>query len=78
MKDLAHALRELAGVFEKLELPYAVMVGLAVRVYGIPRPAYDVDFTVDAGRATYPISATSCSRKDNARVRHGTSLLGCM
>jgi len=46
MNDLARALRELVFLFERLKTPYAVMGGLAVRVYGIPRPTYDIDFTL--------------------------------
>ncbi len=44
--SLAASMRDFVGVFERLGLPYAVMGGLAVRAYGIPRPTYDVDFTV--------------------------------
>ena len=50
MKDLALALIEIAGVFESLSARYAVMGGVAVRVHGIPRPTYDVDFTVALAR----------------------------
>jgi len=45
MNDLSHVLRDLVPLFERLEVPYAVMGGIAVRAYGIPRPTYDVDFT---------------------------------
>lgn len=54
MMDLAGALRELVLLFERLEAPYAVMGGLAVRVYGIPRPTYDIDFTVAIERQDLP------------------------
>ncbi len=50
MKDLSDALREIAGIFESMQVRYVVMGGLAVRVYGIPRPTHDVDFTVALGR----------------------------
>ncbi|MDA1049666.1 MAG: hypothetical protein O3C40_04180 [Planctomycetota bacterium] len=46
MKEVVETLRDIAGIFERLELPYAVIGGIAVRAYGIPRPTYDVDFTV--------------------------------
>lgn len=46
MKDLSQALREMADLFESLGIRYAVMGGVAVRIYAIPRPTYDVDFTV--------------------------------
>ena len=52
MKGLAETLRDFVSLFDRLGLPYAVMGGLAVRVYGIPRPTYDVDFTVAIARAT--------------------------
>jgi hypothetical protein len=50
MKGLAETLRDFVSLFDRLGLPYAVMGGLAVRVYGIPRPTYDVDFTVAIAR----------------------------
>ena len=48
--SLIAALRDFVGIFDRLALPYAVMGGLAVRVYGIPRPTQDVDFTVAVAR----------------------------
>jgi predicted nucleotidyltransferase len=33
-------------------MPYVVMGGMAVRVYGIPRPTYDIDFTVAIPRSS--------------------------
>jgi len=54
MNDLTRGLRELVLLFERLEAPYAVMGGLAVRVYGIPRPRYDIDFTLALGRERLP------------------------
>lgn len=50
MRELVQTLRDVTGVFESLELPYAVIGGIAVRAYGIPRPTYDVDFTVAIAR----------------------------
>lgn len=44
--SLTAVLREMIGVFDELGLTDAVTGGMAVRVYGIPRPTHDVDFTV--------------------------------
>jgi hypothetical protein len=54
MTDLARALWDFAQLFERLGTPYAVMGGIAVRVYGIPRPTYDVDFTLAIDRNRLP------------------------
>lgn len=54
MTDLARALRDFVLLFERLEVPYAVIGGIAVRVYGIPRPTYDIDFTVALDRKRLP------------------------
>ena len=48
MTDLSRALRDFVLLFERMEAPYVVMGGLAVRVHGIPRPTHDVDFTLAA------------------------------
>lgn len=50
MNDLADVLGDLVRIFERMSVPYAVMGGIAVRVYGIPRPTYDVDFTISVDR----------------------------
>jgi predicted nucleotidyltransferase len=50
MKDIASTLHDFVGLFERLGISYAVMGGLAVRIYGIPRPTLDVDFTVALDR----------------------------
>lgn len=44
MKSVEEVLLEIVGVCESLDLDYVIMGGLAVRVHGIPRPTYDVDF----------------------------------
>ncbi len=54
MTDLAQAVGDLTALFERMELLYAVMGGIAVRAYGIPRPTYDVDFTVNIDRSRLP------------------------
>jgi predicted nucleotidyltransferase len=50
MSDLTTVIHDLVAVFEQLRLPYAIMGGIAVRAHGIPRPTYDVDFTVAVSR----------------------------
>lgn len=42
--------RDFVALFEKKEFPYALMGGLAVRLYALPRATYDVDFTVSIPR----------------------------
>ena len=46
MSDLADTLHAFGRLFDRLGIPYAIMGGWAVRVYALPRPTYDVDFTV--------------------------------
>lgn len=50
MKGLDAVARDAAGLFERWKAPYALMGGLAVRVYALPRPTFDVDFTVSLPR----------------------------
>lgn len=50
MIDLVQTLRQFAKLFERLGLPYAVIGGFAVRVYGIPRPTHDIGFTLAIAR----------------------------
>lgn len=50
MNSLTRSLIEITSLFDRLGLAYAVMGGLAVRVYGIPRATYDIDFTLAVGR----------------------------
>lgn len=50
MKDVYDTLLDFVGVFNELELRYAVMGGLAVRAYSIPRSTWDVDLTVAIDR----------------------------
>jgi hypothetical protein len=54
MNGLAGALRDFVFVFDRLDVPYAVMGGLAARVHGIPRPTHDVDFTIAVSRERLP------------------------
>ena len=46
MTDLLQCLKSLADLFDSLGLTYAVMGGLAVRIYGISRPTFDIDITL--------------------------------
>ena len=50
MNDIGVALRDITAVMESLSLSYAVIGGVAVRAYGIPRPTYDLDFTIAISR----------------------------
>ena len=50
MSDLIQTLHDFATLFERLRVPYAIMGGIAVRAYGLPRPTYDVDFTLAVPR----------------------------
>lgn len=51
MKGVDAAARDFAALFERLQVPYAIMGGLAVRVHAIPRPTFDVDFTAALPRS---------------------------
>lgn len=46
MNDVLQALRDSVEILERLELRYAVIGGLAVRAWSIPRATWDVDVTV--------------------------------
>ena len=46
MTDLTTVIHDLVRIFDSLGLQYAIMGGIAVRAHGIPRPTYDVDFTL--------------------------------
>jgi hypothetical protein len=54
MKGLDDVTRELVSLFEADAVPYVVMGGLAVRIHAVPRPTYDVDFTVALPRSQLP------------------------
>jgi hypothetical protein len=51
MTDVTQAIADLTSLFEQLGLCYVIMGGIAVRTFGIPRPTYDVDFTVAVAQA---------------------------
>ena len=50
MNDIGVALRDITAVMERLGISYAVIGGVAVRAYGIPRPTFDLDFTIEISR----------------------------
>lgn len=52
--DLISALHEIVGLFEARGYRYAVMGGLAARVFSIPRPTYNIDFTLAVARDLLP------------------------
>jgi predicted nucleotidyltransferase len=54
MNELDKAVEQIIGLFDELGLQYAIMGGIAVRVYGIPRATYDVDFTTAIPREVLP------------------------
>ena len=54
MSDLVETLHAFGRLFDRLGIPYAIMGGWAVRVYALPRPTYDVDFTVMLDRDRLP------------------------
>jgi hypothetical protein len=54
MIDLERALVDFTHIFDRMQIPYAVMGGIAVRVYGIPRATYDVDLTIAIERSQLP------------------------
>lgn len=46
--------RKIVAFFDRLYIPYAIMGGMAVRLYALPRPTFDVDFTVSLPRESLP------------------------
>jgi hypothetical protein len=54
VNDLVGTLHAFARLFDRLSIPYAIMGGWAVRIYALPRPTYDVDFTVILSRDRLP------------------------
>lgn len=54
MTGLEDAARQFVTLLEHLGIKYAIMGGLAVRVHALPRPTFDVDFTVALPRDALP------------------------
>ncbi len=53
-KSVEEVLGDMVSVCEQGEFEYAVLGGLAVRVHGIPRPTYDVDFQLTISEEQLP------------------------
>ncbi len=51
---LNRAVRDFVQLFNSKSLPYAILGGLAARAHGIPRPTWDVDFTIGVDRSRLP------------------------
>lgn len=43
--EVIRVAKDFIELFERLNIPYVVIGGFAVRVYALPRPTFDVDFT---------------------------------
>lgn len=54
MSSLVATLHSLIDLLDKLVISYAVMGGIAVRAYGVPRPTYDIDLTISLDRDKLP------------------------
>jgi hypothetical protein len=54
MSPVETVFHDFVQLFERLDVPYAVMGGLAVRAHAIPRPTYDVDLAILIDRAKLP------------------------
>lgn len=54
MNELVETVKSFASLFSQLNVPYAIMGGWAVRLYGLPRPTYDIDFTIGIVREDLP------------------------
>lgn len=52
--NLIQAIRDFVTLFDSRGLTYAVLGGLAARAHGIPRPTWDVDFTISVERNALP------------------------
>ncbi len=54
MYEVTATLKRCVAICDRLRIDYAVMGGFAVRVYGVPRPTYDVDLTLMIERERLP------------------------
>jgi hypothetical protein len=54
MQGLDEAAKLLTHIFEGLGIDYAIMGGMAVRMHALPRPTYDLDFTLAIERSALP------------------------
>lgn len=54
MSPVEQLLRDLRTILQESRLKYAVVGGMAVRAYGIPKPTYDVDFLISIEASRVP------------------------
>jgi hypothetical protein len=54
MTNLGDVIRELTKLLNEMQIAYAVMGGIAVRAYALPRPTFDVDFTLAISESRLP------------------------
>jgi predicted nucleotidyltransferase len=54
MKGVIETLAAVVELLDRLNFPYAVMGGIAVRAYAIPRATYDVDLTIAVEHSQVP------------------------
>lgn len=54
MTSLDDVTRDFVALLESHDIEYAVMGGIAVRIHALPRPTFDVDFTVVLARDALP------------------------
>ena len=54
MHDLTSTLDVLVALLDRMAVKYALMGGLAVRAYAIPRATADIDFTLALSRGRLP------------------------
>lgn len=65
-KTVEEVLFDMVEICDQLKLDYAVMGGLAVRVHGIPRPTFDVDFQLTIPSAVWASFFLYAERLDYA------------
>ncbi len=51
---LVQPMLDFIKLFEELQIPYAIMGGIAVGAHGIPRPTHDLDFKISIERNRLP------------------------
>ena len=66
MKDICDSLPDFVATFDKLQLRYALMGGMAVRAYSIPRATWDLDLLVALNRELFPDFLAAVAEKGYA------------